>query len=97
MAVNGRPERRLVVRVDLRVELPTGNRHVRQSPVDQVLSSPRGVDVDQHPIGGLTLAAVTGDGVGVIEMQGSRSRYSDGATALEEEAVGRLALRPVLH
>src|SRR5947207_12610139 len=63
----GRKTRR-VVREHLRVVTAPRERHVAESAVDELFTE-RGVDVDEHAIGGLPLAAVAGDGISVIQVR----------------------------
>src|SRR6202789_1780852 len=46
----------------------TRNRDIRHAVVKQVFCSKFCVHVDKHPVGGLSLAGVTGHGVAVVEM-----------------------------
>jgi hypothetical protein len=54
--------------VNLGVVSPSRNGHVRQAPVHELLSRSIHVDVHEHSVGGLSLAAVARDGVAVIQV-----------------------------
>lgn len=41
----------------------------KPSVVEQVLGPKLAIDVDQHPLGGLTLAGVAGHGIAMIEIR----------------------------
>src|SRR5258708_40206030 len=57
-----------IVRVEVRVVLPSGEGDVGEPPIDKVFSSPIRIDVDKDTIGGLPLTAVTRDRVPEVEM-----------------------------
>ena len=58
-----------VVRVDLRVVPTPRYCDVCQAAVDEFFSRLLRVYVNEHAVGGLSLAAMAGDGVTVIEMR----------------------------
>lgn len=61
-------EIRFVVGVDLRIVAGSRNGHIRHPAVDEIRVGLLAVHVNQHAVSGLSLAAVAGDGVAVIEM-----------------------------
>src|SRR6266478_3046763 len=58
-----------VVGVDLRIIASTRYRHIRQPAIDEFFSRLFGVDMDEHAVGGLSLAAVARYRVAVVEMR----------------------------
>ena len=58
-----------VVGEELRIVGPTRDGDVSHAVVEQVLGPQLSIDVDQHPVGGLALAGMTGYGVAMIEMR----------------------------
>src|SRR5580704_9399810 len=61
-------ELRLVVGIDLSVVPPARDGHVRQAPIDELLSQPFGVHMYQDAVSRLSLAAVARHRVAVVEM-----------------------------
>src|SRR5712692_9096021 len=57
-----------VIRVDLRVVPTTRDRHVREASIDARFSHSLCVDLQQHAVYGLPLAAVAGHRIAVVEM-----------------------------
>jgi hypothetical protein len=80
-------ETRLIIRIDLHVFSSSGHGHVREPAVDEVFSV-LGVDVHEDAVGGLSLTAVTGDGVPVVEMRIAARREGHGATGIERGPSG---------
>jgi hypothetical protein len=62
-------QRLRVVRVHLHVKLSPRHRHIGHVAVDEFAGSLYRVHVDQHPVGGLALAAVARHRITVIEMR----------------------------
>ena len=60
-------QRRLIVGIEPDIVLTARDRDVRESPIDEGLASD-GLDVDKDAIRGLSLAAVAGDGIPIVEM-----------------------------
>ncbi len=58
-----------VVGVELRVVAPPRHGHIRQPAVDELFSCLFGVHLNKYAVGGLSLAAMAGDGVAVVEMR----------------------------
>ncbi len=81
-----------VVGEDPGVERPSGEGDVGHAAVEQVFGSEPGVDVDQHPVGGLALAGVAGDGVSVVEVGMGGGVELDPATGVHPEAQPPVAL-----
>src|SRR5690348_1698450 len=57
-----------VVRVDLGIVSATRHSNVRQTPIDEFFARTFSVHVHQHAVGGLSLAAVAGDRVAVVNV-----------------------------
>ena len=73
-----------VVGVELGVVSPARHGDVRETPVDERLALV-GVHVHEDAVGSLTLAAVTGHGIAVIEMNGAVEREGESPTCVEPE------------
>src|SRR5208337_3289180 len=63
------PQRRYIVRVNLRVIASTRDRDIGHAAVEQILSSQLGVHVNQDTVGSLSLAGVAGHCIAMVEMR----------------------------
>ena len=73
-----------VIRVDLRVVLTARDRHIRETVVNQQFALVC-VHVNQNSVRGLSLAAVAGDGVSVVEMRMLADIESNFATGVHPD------------
>lgn len=70
-----------------------GDGDIGHAVIEQVLCSKLGIDVDEHAIGGLSLAGMTSDGIAVIEMRMLCGVDLDGPTS-SIRSVTRPSLMP---
>lgn len=60
-----------------------GDGHVCEAPVDQLRTRPLGIDLHEHAIGDLSLAAVACDGTAVVQVSMLASVECDGAAGIQ--------------
>lgn len=79
-----------VVCVDLHIIAATRHRHVCQPAIDEFLSGLLGVHMNEHAVGGLSLAAVTVDRVAVVDVPILYDVARDRVTGIEADLTGAI-------
>ena len=62
-------QRRRTVRINLRIVRAARDGDIGHAAVEQILCGKFCIHLDQHPVCGLALAGMAGDGIAVIKMQ----------------------------
>jgi hypothetical protein len=67
---------------DLRVVRSTRDGNISHAVVEQVFRAKVGIDMDEHPVGGLSLARMAGHGVAVVQVRVRSGVDLDAATVV---------------
>jgi hypothetical protein len=80
------PQRRCIIRINLRVIASTGDRDIGHAAVEQVLRAQFSIYVNQDTVGSLSLAGVASHGITVVEMLRLGRVEFNGAPAVHLQA-----------